>query len=70
MIYVPDTVVCALFPEAGTDGCAFFLNDGSFVGDGLRGAYVADELLDCGVAGTSVTPDTAGWLAGDTLAQM
>ena len=40
-------MVCALFSEAGSDGCALFLDDGPFVGDGLGRAYVADKLLHC-----------------------
>ncbi len=42
----------ALFPEACANGSALLLNNGSLVGDGLCGANVADELLDCGVGAT------------------
>ena len=43
----PDLVVSTLFLEARTDSCALLLDNGSFVGNGLGGAHVADELLHC-----------------------
>lgn len=45
-VCVPNIVITALFSEAGTDIGTLFLNNGTFVGDGLGGSNVADELLD------------------------
>jgi len=39
-------MIAALFTEAGANGGALLLNDGSLVGDSLCGANIADELLD------------------------
>jgi hypothetical protein len=40
-------VVSALLPEAGSDGCALLLHDGSFVRDCLCGTHIPNELLHC-----------------------
>lgn len=48
-IVAANCMVAAFFSKAGTDCGALLLNDGPLVGDGLRGANVADELLDYGV---------------------
>lgn len=36
----------AFFPKASSYGCALFLDHRPLVGDGLRRAYIANELLD------------------------
>lgn len=41
----PYVVIVALLAEAGSNGSAFLLNDGSLVGNGLGRTYIADELL-------------------------
>ena len=43
-------MIVALLSEAGANGSALLLDDGSLIGDGLCGAHVADELLDWGGA--------------------
>jgi len=51
-------MVAAFFSEAGSNGGALLLDDGPLVGDGLRGANVADELLDCRVGDMSARGDS------------
>jgi hypothetical protein len=55
VMYAPDSVVATFFSEAGADSSALLLDDGSLVGDGLCGANIADELLDCGVGGNAMS---------------
>jgi hypothetical protein len=38
-------VIVAVLSEAGSNGGALFLNDGSLVSNGLGRSHVADELL-------------------------
>ena len=45
-IIPPYVGVVAVLPETGPDGCTLFLHHRSFVGDGLGGPHIADELLD------------------------
>lgn len=41
----PHIVVVALFAKAGSNSGAFFLDDGTLVGNRLRGAHITDELF-------------------------
>lgn len=43
---IPYAMVSAVFAKAGSNGSALLLNNGSFIGDRLGRAHVADELLD------------------------
>jgi len=45
-VSAPDAVIGALFSEAGPDGGALLLDDGSFVGYRLARPDIANELLD------------------------
>ena len=42
---IPDAMIMSFLAEAGTNRGALFLNNSSFVSNGLRRANVADELL-------------------------
>jgi hypothetical protein len=45
MNLAPNVRVPALFSKAGSNGCAFFLNNSTLVCDGLGRAHIANELL-------------------------
>jgi hypothetical protein len=45
-VVAADIGVVALLAEAGADGGALLLDDGTLIGDGLCSADIADELLD------------------------
>jgi len=51
-------MVAAFFSEGGSNGSTFLLDNGPLVGDGLCGANIADELLDCGVRDMSASADS------------
>ena len=44
--HVPDIGVVALFTKASSDGSAFFLDDGSLVGNRFGRSNITDELFD------------------------
>ena len=55
----PEIVIVALFSKASSNRGALFLDDGSFIGNGLGRTYVADELLYCCFIEKVVS---AGWI--------